>query len=116
MQRKEVEYQNTSIVFHAFLCSTGTPASLSLTCVDGDGEAFHRGDSERAEQRADADVDEDVGLTEARTAIQHEHRTQHQHQRHIHQKTCTRTHTGRMIRKQILTQKHGFLLLTSHLN
>lgn len=39
---------------------------LALTGVDGDGEALHRGDSEGAEQRADADVDQDVGGAEPR--------------------------------------------------
>lgn len=38
---------------------------FGLTGVDGDGEALHRGDGEGSEQRADADVDEDVGVTDA---------------------------------------------------
>lgn len=42
-------------------------AQLTLTGVDGDGEALHRGDGEGAEQRADADVDQDVGGAEPRT-------------------------------------------------
>lgn len=57
----------------------------SLTSVDGDGEALHRRDGEGSEQRADADVDEDVGGTEPRREIQHENRTQNQHERHVHQ-------------------------------
>lgn len=40
---------------------------LTLTGVDGDGEALHRGHGEGAEQRADADVDQNVGLAKTRT-------------------------------------------------
>lgn len=50
-----------------------------LTCINGDGETFHRGDGEGSEQRADADVDEDVGPTKPRTGVHHENRTQQQH-------------------------------------
>lgn len=39
---------------------------LTLTGVNGDGEALHGGHSEGAEQRADADVDQDVGLAVSR--------------------------------------------------
>lgn len=40
---------------------------LTLTGVDGDGEALHRGHSEGAKQGADADVDQNVGLAKTRT-------------------------------------------------
>lgn len=56
-----------------------------LTGVDGDGEALHGGDGERSEQRADADVDQDVRLTDPRREVQHENRTQNQHHGHVHQ-------------------------------
>lgn len=52
---------------------------LTLTSVNGDGKALHGGDSEGAEQRADADVDQDVGLAKARREIQHQNRTENQH-------------------------------------
>lgn len=77
---------------------------FSLTSVDGYGEALHRGDSEGSKQRADADVDEDVGGTEPRGEIKHENCAQNQHQRHEDQETCgmkthnsqnTHTHTHR---------------------
>lgn len=58
-----------------------------LTRVDGDGEALHGGDGEGAEQGADADVDQDVGLAVPRTEIQHQDGAQNQHQRHVHQET-----------------------------
>lgn len=61
---------------------------FSLTSVDGYGEALYWGDSEGSKQRADADVDEDVGGTEPRWEIKHENCAQNQHHRHEDQETC----------------------------
>ena len=66
----------------------GVSVFCYFTGVDGDGEALHGGDGERPEQRADADVDEDVGATDPRREIENEHRTQQQHRRQVHQETC----------------------------
>lgn len=65
----------------------GSWVQTALTCVDGDGQALHRGHGEGTEQGADADVDQDVGPTEARTDVEHEHDAQNQHSRGVHQET-----------------------------
>lgn len=61
-----------------------------LTGVDGYGEALHRRYSESSQQRADADVDQDVGTTGPRTEIQNQNRTQNQHRHNIDQETWQR--------------------------
>lgn len=77
-------------------------AVFPLTSVDGDGETLRWGDSEGSEQRADADVDEDVGRTEPRWETKHENCAQNQHHRHEGQETCgMKTHNS-----QSWTQTH----------
>lgn len=82
-----MQLNNTQLVGRVFMLVMWPGGQLTLTGVDGDGEALHRGDGEGAEQRADADVDQDVGRAEPRTEVQHQDRTQDQHHRHVDQKT-----------------------------
>lgn len=59
-----MQLNNTQLVERLFMLVGG---QLTLTGVDGDGKALHWGDGEGAKQRADADVDQDVGRAEPRT-------------------------------------------------